>query len=122
MACDNIIILEGNSEYTQIIKENAKDIQIWDVDKNENKTIVQFSSSVLPNLENVNVSLNYIWSYYYEKKGFVCLGYVKIKDGQKQKSISWNNANVGFLTEKDTAYAKKFFLQFYPEKAKVMLT
>jgi hypothetical protein len=118
MVCDNIIILDNKDNYNEIINGSAKNIRIWDIDKGEIKMSVQFSSSAIPNMNELILTSNYIWSYYFEKDSFVCLGYVKVSDGQVQKSISWNNANFGKMTEKDSAYAQKFLTRIYPHKAK----
>jgi len=118
MVCDNILVLDANVDYKELINKTCKNVRIWSAEEKGDKVVVYFNSSNVPMRDKLNMQYDFTWSYYFEEGSFLCVGYFVIRAGEIQKTVSWNNANIGKLTDDDSAYAKKFLRNVYPQKAK----
>jgi len=101
---------------SELVSKIGRECRIWNTEQDGKKTIVHFSSSNIPNVNNLSPVPDLTLSYYFEEGAFVCIGYFSVKSGNVEKNVSWNNKDVGSCSENGLMYAKKFISQIYPHK------
>jgi hypothetical protein len=116
MVCDNVLVIDTDMYDSELVSKIGRECRIWNTEQHGNKTIVHFSSSNIPNINNIALVPELTLSYYLEEGAFVCIGYFSVKGGNLEKNVSWNNKDVGSCSENGLTYAKKFISQIYPHK------
>jgi hypothetical protein len=102
-----------SENFDKIDLSTCGSIRIWGIENGK----VHFSSNKLPDIDKLDKSRDFTWSYYIEEGGFICIGYFTVKNGVLEKNVSWNNKNLGEKNVVGLSYAQKFIKTVCPDRA-----